>query len=79
MTDPTVMLSPVTVPCPSTVHDLDHADGDPWPPAAAEVPGTFRAPWWDDGRTERITYCRRCADALVSVHYFTPDPEPAVP
>jgi hypothetical protein len=59
--------------CPSTIHDPDQAEGDVWPPAAATVAGTFRLPWWEEGRTERITYCGRCADALASVHYFTPD------
>lgn len=65
--------------CPSTIHDPgvdpDMPEAIPWPPAEAEVPGTFRAPWWEEGRVERIKYCRRCADALGSIHYFTPDPE----
>jgi hypothetical protein len=48
-------------------------DGDP--ELLGLVPGTFRVPGWEEGRAERVTYCRRCADALASVHYFTPDPE----
>lgn len=61
------------VSCPSTIHNPDQPEGDQWAPAEATVPGVFRLPWWEEGRTERIRYCPRCADALASVRYFTPD------
>lgn len=54
--------------CPSTIHA---EDGEPAP--AARFSGTFRAPWWEQDRVERVTYCLRCAGMMASVHYLTLD------
>lgn len=54
--------------CPSTIHA---EDGEPAPEATFS--GTFRAPWWEQDRIERVTYCLRCAGMGVAMRYFRPD------
>lgn len=42
-------------------------------PVPAVVVGDFRVPWWEEGRSERATYCQHCARMAVFMGYFVPD------